>query len=181
MFKRVRNLRDDRGSELIPLSSVVRLEEISGAVELSRFDRLRAITISAGLSPDYSMGEAIEFFRKVVDEELPEEHMQEFADFILSVRYPPNPIRSLDDVPTPAQAAGETIFFNAQTDGVNRCETCHTVDLTQGFFGGDGFSSVEGEPQEFKIPHLRNQYQKVGMFGVPPGVGGGGESGRPPS
>src|SRR5688572_4553864 len=64
-------VRSERGSELIPLSSVVRLEEISGAVQLNRFDRLRAITISSGLSPDYSMGEAIEFFRNVVDEELP--------------------------------------------------------------------------------------------------------------
>ena len=36
-----------------------------------------------------------------------------------------------------------------------------------GFFGTDGESSIEGEPQEFKIPHLRNLYQKVGMFGMP--------------
>ena len=28
----------------------------------------------------------------------------------------------------------------------------------------DGLSSFEGEPQEFKIAHLRNIYQKVGMF-----------------
>ena len=39
----------------------------------------------------------------------------------------------------------------------------------------DGGSSLEGEPQEFKVPHLRNAYQKVGMFGMPdqdPVVGG---------
>src|SRR5207249_1094472 len=36
--------------------------------------------------------------------------------------------------------------------------------------GTDGFSSFESEPQEFKIAHLRNLYQKVGMFGVPPGA-----------
>ncbi len=36
-----------------------------------------------------------------------------------------------------------------------------------GFFGSDGDSSIEGEPQEFKIPHLRNIYQKIGMFGMP--------------
>ncbi len=27
--------------------------------------------------------------------------------------------------------------------------------------------SFEGEPQEFKIPGLRNLYQKIGMFGMP--------------
>ena len=41
------------------------------------------------------------------------------------------------------------------------------LDPAAGFFGGDGRSTIEGEPQEFKIPHLRNLYQKVGMFGMP--------------
>ena len=35
-----------------------------------------------------------------------------------------------------------------------------------GFFGTDGFATFEGETQMFKIPHLRNAYQKVGMFGI---------------
>ena len=29
------------------------------------------------------------------------------------------------------------------------------------------FTSFSGETQHFKVPHLRNQYQKVGMFGRP--------------
>ncbi len=33
------------------------------------------------------------------------------------------------------------------------------------FFGSDGRYSFEVEAQVFKIPHLRNMYQKVGMFG----------------
>jgi hypothetical protein len=37
-----------------------------------------------------------------------------------------------------------------------------------GFFGSDGRSSFENETQLFKIPHLRNLYQKVGMFGMSP-------------
>jgi hypothetical protein len=41
------------------------------------------------------------------------------------------------------------------------------VDPSQNHFGTDGLSSFEGESQEFKIPHLRNLYQKVGMFGFP--------------
>ena len=36
-----------------------------------------------------------------------------------------------------------------------------------GFFGTDGRWSFENETQFFKIPHLRNMYQKVGMFGMP--------------
>jgi multidrug efflux pump len=64
-------VRSERSGELIPLSSVVTLAESATANQLNRFDRLRAITIKAGLAPNYSMGEAIRFFRTVVDEELP--------------------------------------------------------------------------------------------------------------
>jgi multidrug efflux pump len=64
-------VRSERSGELIPLSSVVSLEESAVATSLNRFDRLRAITIKAGLTADYSMGEAIRFFRTVVKEELP--------------------------------------------------------------------------------------------------------------
>jgi hypothetical protein len=35
-----------------------------------------------------------------------------------------------------------------------------------GFFGTDGRLSFENESQTFKVPHLRNAYQKVGMYGV---------------
>jgi hypothetical protein len=35
-----------------------------------------------------------------------------------------------------------------------------------GFFGSDGRYSFEAETQFFKVPHLRNLYQKVGMFGM---------------
>ena len=64
-------VRSDRTGELIPLSSMVRLDESAAATQLNRFDRLRAITVSAALAPDYSMGEAIKFFRDAVREELP--------------------------------------------------------------------------------------------------------------
>jgi DNA-binding beta-propeller fold protein YncE len=88
--------------------------------------------------------------------------MQAFTDFILTVRYPPNPIKALDNVPTAAQQAGETFFNGTPVDG-GTCQNCHRLPA-----GADGFSSIEGEPQEFKIAHLRNMYQKVGMFGLPP-------------
>lgn len=57
---------------LIPLSNLVTLSEIAEPGTFNRFNRLRAITISAGLSPGYTMGEALEWTRQVVDEELPD-------------------------------------------------------------------------------------------------------------
>jgi len=64
-------VRSDRSGELVPLGNLVRLEETAGAVELNRFDRLRAVTISADLAPGYSMGEAVGFFQQLVRDELP--------------------------------------------------------------------------------------------------------------
>jgi multidrug efflux pump len=64
-------VRSDRSGELVPLGNLVRLEETSGAMQLSRFDRLRSITISAGLAPGYSMGEAVRYFQDLVRNELP--------------------------------------------------------------------------------------------------------------
>jgi multidrug efflux pump len=66
-------VRSTRGSELIPLSNVVNVEETAGATELARFNRLRAIEISADLAPGYTMGEAVQWFHDVVAKELPAE------------------------------------------------------------------------------------------------------------
>jgi multidrug efflux pump len=64
-------VRSTRGGELIPLSNVVNVEETAGAVELARFNRLRAIEISADLAPGYTMGEAVKWFQETVARELP--------------------------------------------------------------------------------------------------------------
>src|SRR3546814_5046074 len=40
-----------RNGELVPLSNLVTLSELAEAGSLNRFNRLRAITISAGLAP----------------------------------------------------------------------------------------------------------------------------------
>jgi multidrug efflux pump len=64
-------VRSDAG-ELVPLASLVTIQEIAEAGELNRFNRLRAITISAGLADGYPLGEALEWVRGVVQEELPE-------------------------------------------------------------------------------------------------------------
>ncbi len=67
------HVRSTRGDELIPLSNVVRIDETAGAVELARFNRLRAIEISADLVEGYTLGEAVEWFEETVARELPPE------------------------------------------------------------------------------------------------------------
>nr|PZN76087.1 MAG: multidrug transporter AcrB [Pseudomonadota bacterium] len=65
------HVRSDRTGQLIPLSNIVRLEETSGAVSLNRFNRLRAIEISAELAPGYELGDAVKWFEETVARELP--------------------------------------------------------------------------------------------------------------
>ena len=102
--------------------------------------------------------------------------MQAFTDFALQITYPPNPIRALDNSLSPAQQRGRDIYFGDRSDTFFNCNGCHVLDrdgnrafgvAKPGFFGTDGRFSFENEPQFLKIPHLRNLYQKVGMFGMP--------------
>jgi len=100
---------------------------------------------------------------------LSEQDMQVFSDFSMQLTYPPNPIRSLDNSLTESQQAGRGLYM----DGVRRsngnleiCVTCHTLDPQKGIFGTTGLMAFNDQPGEkdFKIPHFRDQYQKVGMF-----------------
>jgi YVTN family beta-propeller protein len=92
--------------------------------------------------------------------------MQQFATFILQVNLPPNPVRAFDLSLTPAQAAGQAFYAGPISDTLKNCNGCHTLDPTIGAFGTKGLSTFEGLTQHFKVPHLRNAYQKVGMFGM---------------
>jgi DNA-binding beta-propeller fold protein YncE len=99
---------------------------------------------------------------------IPGTEMQAFTDFILQVTLPPNPIRALDNSLTPSQQNGRDFYFGpVLSDGVATCNGCHTLDPAQGSFGTSGLTTFEMETQEMKVPHLRNMYQKVGMFGMP--------------
>jgi sugar lactone lactonase YvrE len=98
--------------------------------------------------------------------ELTTAQMTAFREFVMEVRYPPNPIRQLNNALRADELAGFNMYNGPITDFVANCNGCHTLNPAQGFFGGDGQITFEGEPQHFKVPHLRNQYQKVGMFGM---------------
>ncbi|MBT3566421.1 MAG: efflux RND transporter permease subunit [Porticoccus sp.] len=65
-------VRSDSTGRLIPLGSLITIEEYADARSLNRYNRTRAITIEAGLKEDYSLGEALSFMRQLVREHLPE-------------------------------------------------------------------------------------------------------------
>ncbi|UHQ22486.1 efflux RND transporter permease subunit [Lysobacter sp. 5GHs7-4] len=62
-----------RDGGLVPLSNLVTLQELAEPGSLNRFNRLRSITISAGLAPGYRMGDAITWLNQAVQEELPDQ------------------------------------------------------------------------------------------------------------
>jgi hypothetical protein len=125
----------------------------------------------------------------------PTTDMQTFTNFALLIVMPPNPIRSLDNSLNATQAAGRSYFLGCDgvdslsgdavvcpdggapmtgghfADGAPistlgfTCQGCHALNPAMGFFGTDGQMSFEALPQTFKIPQLRNLYDKVGMFG----------------
>ncbi|HXU30687.1 MAG TPA: hypothetical protein VN851_08940, partial [Thermoanaerobaculia bacterium] len=117
--------------------------------------------------------------------------MKAFTDFILQLTYPPNPNRRIDNVLTADQDAGRQLFDTVNcgipsapefNGAVLTCASCHAIDpnanpgtAAPGFFGTSALSSFDFNPQLFKAPHLRNAYQKIGMFGNPenPGFLGG--------
>ncbi len=96
--------------------------------------------------------------------------MDKFAKFSLELAYPPNPLRALDNSRTPGQVNGLDVFMNDLTTGGGNltCNQCHTFDPLNNHFATSGLMSVEGGgvSEDFKIPHLRSIYQKVGMFGT---------------
>jgi DNA-binding beta-propeller fold protein YncE len=93
--------------------------------------------------------------------------MDAFTNFILQVTYPPNPNRPLDNSKTQMQQDGFDFFLTAPSTVGLPCNFCHVVNPAQGMFGTNGTFSATGGTQNMKIPHLRNLYQKVGMFGLP--------------
>ena len=91
-----------------------------------------------------------------------------FTDFILTVQYPPNPIRALDNVLTTAQQAGAISMDPSQlTDTVRSCNGCHTLDPAQGFLAPAAQSTFENETSSSRSRTCATRTPKVGMFGFP--------------
>jgi multidrug efflux pump len=60
------------GGELIQLDNLVSLEETSAPPQLFRFNRFSSATVSAGLSPGYTIGDGIDAMDEIAAEVLPE-------------------------------------------------------------------------------------------------------------
>lgn len=71
----VRNNRD----QLIQLDNLVSLTETSAPPQLFRFNRFNSATISAGLSPGYTIGDGIEAMNEIADGILPETIVTDLA------------------------------------------------------------------------------------------------------
>jgi DNA-binding beta-propeller fold protein YncE len=88
---------------------------------------------------------------------------------LLNISYPPNPIRPLDNQPKGGAARGKVLFgSNVQFGEIPRhaaCLGCHVIDPASGFYGTDGVTT-QGVLEPFKTPHMRNLYERVGMFGM---------------
>jgi multidrug efflux pump len=64
-------VRSERSGQLIPLSNLTALEDQAGPGQLNRYNRLRAVTISASLAPGYALGDALDYLENIVRTELP--------------------------------------------------------------------------------------------------------------
>jgi len=96
------------------------------------------------------------------DAELTTEEMSELSDFVMALTPPPNPNRNLDFSLTPVQASGFSLYFSEPQS----CGQCHKVNPGARWFGTSGLSDLLGT-QAYKVSHLRNVYERIGMFGRP--------------
>ncbi len=64
-------VRSDRSGELIPLANLVEVSETAVALELPRYNRQRALTLSADIAPGHTLDTALAAVRQVVQEQLP--------------------------------------------------------------------------------------------------------------
>lgn len=73
-FSDIQNIyvRSQRSGELIPLSNLVSIKEYGAADNLSRYNRVRAITLEASLAEGYRLGDALDYLNSMVDQHLPD-------------------------------------------------------------------------------------------------------------
>jgi multidrug efflux pump len=79
-FNDIQNIqvRSQRTGELIPISNFLVIKEYAAAERLSRFNRIRSITLDANLEDGYSLGEALIHLQGLVDQHLPDEAVVDY-------------------------------------------------------------------------------------------------------
>ncbi len=142
----------------------------------------------AGTEPFHWRGDRADFnrfnpaFRSLMGapDTLSATDMQKYTDFIMTVVYPPNPNQNLDRTyPTaplgqPSAERGRFEFVTNPHDGGLRCQDCHQSQPNNEFFEvAPGMLGILipgpalQESQAFKVPHLRNMYEKTGFADAP--------------
>lgn len=71
-------VRSARSGNLIPLSSLINVDAIADSPRLNRYNRVRAITIEAGLAPGTLLGEALDGMQRIARDVLPIEATIDF-------------------------------------------------------------------------------------------------------
>ncbi len=79
-FSDIENIyvRSQRSGELIPLSNMISIQEYGAADNLSRYNRVRSITLSANLAEGYSLGAALAYLEQMVDQHLPDHAITDY-------------------------------------------------------------------------------------------------------
>lgn len=65
-------VRSARTGELIPMDNLLTFEEQATSAQLNRYNRMRAVTISANLADGYTLGQALAYLEDIVRTELPD-------------------------------------------------------------------------------------------------------------
>ncbi len=79
-------VRSDTSGELIPLANVITVGSTAGPTALNRYNRIRSITISAGLAAGVDLDTGLTFLENVVAEELPEYAQVDYKGESLDLR-----------------------------------------------------------------------------------------------
>jgi multidrug efflux pump len=81
-------VNSERSGQLIPISNLVHINEYGAAETLSRYNRIRSITLEANLTEGYRLGDAIAYLQDLAEEHLPEEAIIDYKgqsrDFVTS-------------------------------------------------------------------------------------------------
>ncbi len=92
--------------------------------------------------------------------------MDAYTDFIMTVQFPPNPNRNLDNTLTAGAASGQSDYMSILRDAnVRTCNGCHALPTgTDSRFIN---ALADGGNEALKVPHLRNMYEKTGYAALP--------------